>query len=435
MAPHAPARAAKNSASNDRPSLLVLDAAYTLEMIRERGLEASITCRDLDGYFAHVFSVHPFATLLTSPEWGTRHGPPQWYRLDERNTVIEGRIGRFGWLAWLFPVNFLIGQLGLFVTLLRLIRREKVAVIRVGDPLYLGLFGLALKAFTGKPMLIRVNGNNDKVRESTGRPLYPRFFRSIALEQRVERFVLPHADIVAAPNQDNVDFAVRHGAREARCTIFRYGNLLAPEHRLPPAERGTDEALFTRLGIVPGRYMLCIGRLQTVKFPDDAVRVLGGVVAAGHEVKLFFAGDGDMREDLTALAATLGVADRLVIGGNQDQHALAQLNAHAALVLSPLTGRALSESALGAAPLVAYDLDWQGDLVRTDETGELVPFRDVAALTRAAARMLDDPQRARRLGAKARERASAMLDPAVLDRHERDTYDRLFAGQLPAPGV
>ena len=52
----------------DRPSLLVLDAAYTLEMIRERGLESSITCRDLDGYFAHVFSVHPFATLLTSPD-------------------------------------------------------------------------------------------------------------------------------------------------------------------------------------------------------------------------------------------------------------------------------------------------------------------------------------------------------------------------------
>lgn len=418
-----------------RPGLLVLDAAYTLEMIRERGLESSITCRDLDGYFRHVFSVHPFATLLTSPHWGPCYGPPQWYRLNDRNTVIEGRIGRFSWLAWLFPVNFLIGQLGLFVTLLRLIRREKVAVIRVGDPLYLGLFGLALKFFTRRPLLIRVNGNNDKVRHSIGRPLYPRFFRSIAVEQRVERFVLPRADIVAAPNQDNVDFAVRRGAQPESCTIFRYGNLLAPEHRLPPAERGTDAALFARLGIGPGRYMLCIGRLGAVKFPDDAVRVLGGVTALGHDVKLLFAGDGEMRQELTDLAASLGVANRLVFGGNQDQHALAQLNAHCALVISPLTGRALSESALGAAPLVAYDLDWQGDLVRTGETGELVPFRDVTALTRAAARMLDDPARARRLGAKARERAMAMLDPVALDRHERDTYDRLFAGLLPAPGV
>ncbi len=64
-----------------------------------------------------------------------------------------------------------------------------------------------------------------------------------------------------------------------------------------------------------------------------------------------------------------------------------------------------------------------------------MPFRDVAALTAAAARVLADPVRARRLGATARTRALAMLDPVVLDAHERDTYDRLFAGQPPLPGV
>jgi glycosyltransferase involved in cell wall biosynthesis len=422
-------------AAPSRRAILVLDAAYTLEMIRGRGLESSVAGRDLDGFFHHAFSVHPFATLLTSPDWGPRSGPPQTYRLNDRNTVIEGRVGRFDWLEWLFPVNFLIGQLGLFITLVRLIRRENVAVIRVGDPLYLGLFGLALRLFTRRPMLIRINGNNDKVRESTGQALYPRFFRSIATEQRVERFVLPRADVIAAPNQDNIDFAVRRGARPDRCTIFRYGNLLAPAHRLPPAERGTDHLLFERLGIAPGKFMLCIGRLQAVKFPDDAVRVLAGVAAAGHDVKLFFAGDGELREALLAQAAAAGVADRMVFGGNQDQAALAQLNAHCALVLSPLTGRALSESALGGAPIVAYDLDWQGDLVREGETGALVPFRDVAAMTAAAAAMLADPARAKRLGLAARERAMAMLDPVVLDAHERDTYTRLFAGQPILPGV
>lgn len=416
-------------------ALLVLDASYTLEMIRERGLEASVTCRDLDGFFDRVYSVHPFASMLASPEWTARTGKPVWHRLNDRHTFIEGKVGRFGWLSWLFPFNFLIAQVGLFVTLLKLIRRENVAVIRVGDPLYLGLFGLALRAFTKVPMLIRVNGNNDKVRESTGRPLYPRFFRSIALEQRVERFVLPRADVIAAPNQDNVDFSIRGGARPERCTIFRYGNLLAPEHRTPPAERGLDQALFDRLGIEPGRFMLCIGRLGAVKFPDDAVRVLAAVNTAGHPAQLFFAGDGEMKAELQALADSLGVGDRVVFGGNQDQKALAQLNAHCALVISPLTGRALSESALGGAPIVAYDLDWQGDLVRDGETGALVPFRDVAALGKAAIAMFDDPAKARELGAAARERALAMLDPVALDAHERETYARLFAGQLPQPGV
>ncbi len=422
---------------NASPSraLLVLDASYTLEMIRERGLEASVTCRDLDGFFEHVWSVHPFASLLTSPGWSPRWGSPVRHELEPRHTFIEGKIGRFSWLSWLFPVNFLIAQMGLFIMLVRLIRRENVAVIRVGDPDYLGLFGIALRAVTGRPMLIRVNGNNDKVRENTGKPLYPRLFRTIAMEKRVEHFVLPRADAIAAPNQDNVDFAVANGAKADRTTIFRYGNLLAPEHRIPPADRGTDQALFAGLGIEPGQYMLCIGRLQAVKFPDDAVRVLGGLAARGRAVKLFFAGDGEMRDELAALARTLGVEGQVVFGGNQNQHALAQLNAHCALVLSPLTGRALSECALGAAALVAYDLDWQGDLVRNGETGALVPFRDVAALTDAAEAMLADPKRARKLGVAARARAMAMLDPAVLDQHERDSYDRLLAGLPLDPGI
>jgi len=61
----------------DRPrKLLVLDTAYTLEMIQQRKLQFSVTCRDLDGFFDHVWSVHPFATLLTSDAWGPRYGRP-----------------------------------------------------------------------------------------------------------------------------------------------------------------------------------------------------------------------------------------------------------------------------------------------------------------------------------------------------------------------
>ena len=47
------------------PKLLVLDTSFTFEAIRQRKLEHSVTCRDLDGFFTHVWTVHPFATLLT----------------------------------------------------------------------------------------------------------------------------------------------------------------------------------------------------------------------------------------------------------------------------------------------------------------------------------------------------------------------------------
>ena len=56
--------------------LLSIETHFTLEAIRERQLEHSITFKDLGGFFEHVWTVHPFATLLTSEGWGPRHGTP-----------------------------------------------------------------------------------------------------------------------------------------------------------------------------------------------------------------------------------------------------------------------------------------------------------------------------------------------------------------------
>jgi glycosyltransferase involved in cell wall biosynthesis len=414
----------RNEGSSGQPRLLVLDGSYTIETIRKLGLEQSVLCRDLDGFFGHVWSVHPFGDINNRPALA---GEPRSTELGERHSFIQAQPGRFPALGRWFTLNFLLGQLSLFRRLRRLVKDERITLIRAGDPLYVGLFGLLLARATGVPLAIRINANNDKIRETTGKPIYPRLLRSARVEKAIERFVLPRADLVAAPNQDNVDFAVANGARPNRVTIFRYGNLLSPAHLAEPATRGTDPAVFGRIGVEPGRYLLCVSRLQTLKYPDDVVRVLAAVRARGHDLSLVLAGEGDLRRELEALARDLAVAANVKFAGNLDQHALSQLYANAAVVISPLTGRALSEAALGAAPIVAYDLDWQGDLIETGVTGELVPFRSVEALSDAALRLIEDPARARKLGRAVRARALDMLDPVKLNAHERATYAKLLA--------
>jgi glycosyltransferase involved in cell wall biosynthesis len=172
--------------------------------------------------------------------------------------------------------------------------------------------------------------------------------------------------------------------------------------------------------------LLCVSRLIELKFPDDAVRALASARQAGHDVRLVFAGDGDLRAKLAALADELDVAGRVIFAGNLDQAALAQLYANVGVVVSPLTGRALSEAALGAAPIVAYDLDWQRDLIRTGKTGELVPFRDQSALGDAVVRLLSDRDHARAVGAAARAAALEMFDENKILANERAAYSSLL---------
>jgi glycosyltransferase involved in cell wall biosynthesis len=116
----------------------------------------------------------------------------------------------------------------------------------------------------------------------------------------------------------------------------------------------------------------------------------------------------------------------VVFPGNLKQEALQQLYAHAAVVISPLTGRALSEAAFGSAPIVAYDLDWQSDLIESGVTGELVPFRDAAAMAAAALKLLDDGDYAHAMGEAVRARAMDMLHPTRLNEHERAEYAKLL---------
>lgn len=406
--------------------LLVIDSSYGYEAIRSRQLEDSVTCRDLGGFFEHVWTVHPFGSLVSEGAT-TKLGVPEVHSLAEAHTFIDGKVGRFSALDAIPLLNFFAGQGDILVRLVSLIRRERICAIRVGDPLYNGLFGLLLARMCGVPLVVRMNANYDKIYAATGKPIMPRFFRTCRIESKVAGFVLSHADLVAAVNQDNLDYAISNGARPELATIFRYGNLIDKRHVAPPETRTLDPVILKEFWDEPYRFLLCVGRLETVKHPDDVIRVLAEVRRRGHhDVKALMVGGGHERDSLLELARGLGVADHVAFCGNRGQDWLSQVIPHALAVVSPITGRALSEAAFGAAPIVAYDLDWQGELIRTGETGELVPARDWSKMADAVERFLRDPAYARAMGAAVRKAAFEMLDPATLDQHERDEYAKLF---------
>lgn len=401
--------------------LLVLDAAFSYEAIVKRGLINSVTCRDLDGYFEHVWSVHPFASLVSSREWGPEFGRPVAYSVAKDHTFIEGKVGLSVIFKRFAKVNFLLAQLDMFIFLIKLIRKEKISVIRTGDPLYLGGFGFLLSRLTRIPFVVRVGSNNEKTRESTGKCMMPRLFKTMTQERVVEKFVLSRVDLVAGANKDNLRFAINSGAQPNKCVLFRYGNLIDPAHFVAPSQRPSSDILYS-----DRPFLMCIARLEPVKKVDDVVRVLAEVRKSGFDVQALLVGDGSEREKLEQLADQLGVLGQVNFCGNRDQHWLSSTIPHAGVVISPHTGRALTEAALGAAPTVAYDVDWQSELIEKGITGEIVPFGDWRALAASTIKLLTDQNYARRVGENLRERVLEMMDPDKLDEYERQQYEKLL---------
>ncbi len=409
--------------ASDTKAILILDMSYTLKMFRERQLQQALESRKLGGYFVRVISVHPLAGLFESGDG--RFGELVISELDDTHVFVEGKIG-IG-RAWRFlpPLNLLVAQIRLVRLLLEMAREAKVDVVRVGDPYYLGLMGWVLSRLLRVPLVIRVNFNYDQLYKITKKATLPRLFRFRFVEKMVERFVFPRCSLVAGANQNNLDYAMANGARRATGVVFRYGNLIHPLHFTEPSTRGKGTSMLREIG-VEGKFLTTVSRLEKVKQPDHNLLVLKRLRDAGHDVSFVFVGDGSLRGRLEDMVLELGLAGHVLFAGNRSQEWIAAILPHARLVLSPHMGRALTEACLAGVPIVAYDLDWQGEIIRSGETGELVPAGDWEEMARRAARLLADPDQAHRLGHKARQVAMEMMDPKALADMEVSAYGMLF---------
>lgn len=416
-------RRIRRDPSPKRPRMLTFDGTYSLGIIRARKLEHEITCRDLDGFFDHVWSVHPM--VGASPEDGT--DSPDWFSVTEiadRHTMIEGSIAWSPRLASLPRTNFLLAQTRLLVRLDRLIRKERVCVVRAGEPFYLGLLGLILARLNDCPLVVRINANFDFFYADGKYLCYPRLYRWRSVEKAVSRFVLSRADLVAPGSQDNLRYAVANGAVPERTTIWAYGMWVDPLHfSLAPDDRPSVRA---ELSLDDRPFLILVSRLAAIKHPEDVVRALAVAQRWNPRLAAVLVGGGPMQQELEELARELGVAESLRIVGYRDQPWLAAALSSADVVVSTVTGRALVEACLSGTPVVAYDIEWQSELIRPGETGVLVPYRDVEGMAAAVRDLLDRPEVAARLGRQAREFAAKTMDPKILRDRERADYERLL---------
>jgi len=151
---------------------------------------------------------------------------------------------------------------------------------------------------------------------------------------------------------------------------------------------------------------LCYGRLVTEKGFDVALRAL----AQTSELRLVVAGDGIARPSLERLADELGITERVQFRGWAHPDSIPSLINEASFVLMPSRlresfGLVAVEAALMGRPIIASRVGGIPEVVQDAETGFLVPSEDPAAIAATVSDLLEDPARARKMGARARERA------------------------------
>jgi glycosyltransferase involved in cell wall biosynthesis len=179
--------------------------------------------------------------------------------------------------------------------------------------------------------------------------------------------------------------------------------------------------------------LIFVGRLIPTKQPDQFVRVVAELARRRPALRALVVGDGELMPELRELAAALGVEDHVVFAGKQDSSEAFLPTARVFMLPSRTEGLsiALAEAMMaGAVPVVA-DVGDLADLVRTGETGYLVPPNDHEAYVRSVALVLDDPDRWQRLSAAAVAAARAHVSLEAVTRRWAECLDRLLPQETP----
>lgn len=172
-----------------------------------------------------------------------------------------------------------------------------------------------------------------------------------------------------------------------------------------------------------------VGHLVEAKAYHLLITAAASLVKAYPGLRLLIAGEGPLRAALERQIAARGLAGHVSLLGDRDDVAdvLGVLDVYATSSRREGVGRALTEAMLSGLPVVATDVNGVRELVRHEETGLLVPPHDPAALAAAIDRIISDPELARRLGARARRRATSLMDADRMVADIAHLYEGLLA--------
>jgi L-malate glycosyltransferase len=285
------------------------------------------------------------------------------------------------------------------------LRRERIDLVHAQD-FYSTLLGVPAAKFAGVPIvvsrldLVHWHGT---VRHVALAAASHAADVVIANCEAVKRFVVERERIPAARV-----CVIRNGLDVERFDAAMRAPLLEP---LP--DTGTAAVA-----------VLVANMRHEVKRQEDFLTALAKVRRDGADVVAFLVGEGARRGVLETTARDLGLERAaFFLGGRKDVPAILARGTFGVLC-SKQEGlsNAVMEGMAASLPMLVTDAGGNAELVRDGERGWVVPPERPDALARAMTRILEDPARAKRMGATARRFVEEEL---TLERMIAE-HDRLY---------
>ena len=251
-----------------------------------------------------------------------------------------------------------------------------------------------------------------------------------SMQKRVQRYACQFADCVLV-NADAVkDWLIGEGYDPSKIVVIRNGVDLTRFNVEPDGGRIRRE-----FGIADAAPLVAVvSRLTEMKGLEQFLEAAAALTPRYPDARFLIVGETapdnlEYLPKLQALAASLGIADRVIFAGiRSDVPALlSSVNVSVMPSLNEALSNVLLESMAAGAPTVATRVGGTPEALEDGVSGLLVPPGDSGALARAISRLLDDAPLAARLGHEARARIADAFSVGKMVSATENLYRELLA--------
>jgi glycosyltransferase involved in cell wall biosynthesis len=186
-------------------------------------------------------------------------------------------------------------------------------------------------------------------------------------------------------------------------------------------------AVRAEFGIGPEHIVIGkVARLFPLKGHEFLIAAARAVVEQVPHARFLLVGDGILRETFVEAIAAQGLQDHFVFAGLVPPEQVAELIHAMDIVVHTSVweglARVLPQGLMAGKPVISFDIDGAKEVVVPEETGCLVPMRDVPQLTRAMIDLATDPERRHRFGQVGRARFTEQFRHQTMTRRIREVY-------------
>lgn len=390
--------------ASDRPALLVI-VAGDYDSAKLKGVLHLFSEYDEQGFFGKV--------ILVSP-----------YLRRDRRIVLDDRteLYEFGW-GWR-NLRKLAAPVHLYRVIRecrRIVRRQGIHVIRATEPTTCGFIAWATSRLSGVPYCLSLHANYDALFALDGRRGAPTFVGTRRLVRPLEKLTLRGAALVLPIRQSLVPYALKRGVNPLNIRLIPHGVDLA----LFKSECAID--LRSSLDLPPDRKVVAFaGRLSPENYVLDMLEAVAAVAEQRDDFVFVMAGGGVLEAEIRARIDANPALRRVArLTGFISREMVIALRRHCAVSICLMGGFSLIEACAAGRPVIAYDVDWHGELVIDGVTGRLVAEHSITSVAAALTELLSDDLKASQMGRKAQALAFSRHDLTVTSRNKQRWYREL----------